>query len=96
MLEKKDVFIVNVHVPYEGEIAGTDAFLPFDQVEKQRHLLPVKKDAKIVLYCMSDRMSTIASRTLVRLGYTNVWNLMGGMVEWKRQGYPLIDSPSRK
>jgi len=90
MLERKDFFFVNVHVPYEGEIARTDAFIPFDQVEKQLHLLPARKDAKMVLYCMSDRMSTIASETLVRVGYTNIWNLQGGMVEWGKQGYPLI------
>jgi len=95
MLERKDFLFVNVHIPYEGEIANTDAFLPFDKVEQQLHLLPPRKDTKIVLYCISDRMSTIASETLVRLGYTNIWNLQGGMVDWKRQGYPLIGAPAR-
>lgn len=65
------------------------------QVEKQAHLLPTKKDAKILLYCMSDRMSTIAAETLVRLGYTNIWNLQGGMVGWRQQGDPLIGAPTR-
>ena len=64
-------------------------------VEQQIHLLPARKDAKIVHYCMSDRMSTIASETLVRLGYTNVWNLVGGMVDWSQQGYPLISAPAK-
>ena len=32
-----------------------------------------------MLYCISGRTSTIAARTLVRLGYTDVWNLEGGM-----------------
>ncbi|MBI4574214.1 MAG: rhodanese-like domain-containing protein [candidate division NC10 bacterium] len=95
MLEKKDFFFVNVHVPYEGEIAKTDAFIPFDRVEKQFHLLPARKDAKIVLYCMSDRMSNIAAGTLVRLGHTKVWNLVGGMVEWGKQGYPLISGSGK-
>jgi rhodanese-related sulfurtransferase len=95
MLEPKDFFFVNVHIPYEGEIAQTDAFMPFDQVEKQIHLLPAKKDAKVVPYSMSDRMSTIAARTLVRLGYTNVWNLVGGMVDWRQRGYPLRDAQQK-
>lgn len=95
MLESKDFAFVNVHVPYEGEIARTDAFIPFDKVEQRRHLLPAKKDAKIVLYCMSDRMSNIAAETLVRLGYTNVWNLVGGMADWRQRGYPLISGPAR-
>lgn len=93
MLGAKDFFFVNVHIPYQGEIAGTDAFIPYDKVEEQLHLLPPKKDAKVLLYCMSDRMSTIAAETLVRLGYTNVLNLEGGMTAWQMQGYPLLSGP---
>ena len=95
MLGAKDFFFMNVHVPYEGEIAGTDAFIPFDQVEQQLQRLPSKKDTKILLYCRSGRMSDIAARTLVRLGYTNLWHLDEGMIGWTRQGYPLIQGQGR-
>lgn len=27
-----DAFVVNVHIPYDGEIEGTDAFLPYDKI----------------------------------------------------------------
>jgi hypothetical protein len=30
--------VVNVHIPYEGEDRGTDAFVPFDQVEQHAEL----------------------------------------------------------
>ena len=95
MLDGKDFFFVNVHIPYEGEIARTDAFIPFDQVEKQLNRLPSNTSAKIVLYCQSGRMSDIAARTLVRLGYTNLWNLEGGMIAWRQRGYPLITAPAK-
>jgi rhodanese-related sulfurtransferase len=36
-------------------------------------------------------MSVTAARALVRLGYTDVWNLDGGMIAWRAAGYPLLE-----
>lgn len=89
MLENKDFTFVNVHIPFEGDIAGTDLSIPYDEIEQNLGLLPADKAAKIVLYCRSDRMSRIAAETLVGLGYTNIWNLDGGFVEWEQAGLPI-------
>ena len=35
-------------------------------------------------------MSTAAVETLVRLGYTSVWHLDGGLIAWERAGFRLI------
>ena len=90
MLDKKDFLLVNVHIPYEGEIEKTDLFIPYDEIEKNLDKLPKDKNAKIVVYCMSDRMSNIAARKLVELGYANVANLEGGMIAWHQNGYKII------
>jgi len=89
MLEQKDFFFVNTHVPYEGEIEPTDAFIPYDQIEENLSQFPSTKNARIVLYCRSGRMSAIAAETLAELGYTNVWDLDGGMIAWEEAGLPL-------
>ena len=89
MLKHKDFFFVNTHIPYEGEIEPTDAFIPFDQTLQSLDQYPSDKDAKIVLYCRSGRMSAIAAEELVKAGYTNVWNLKGGMIDWRSAGLPL-------
>jgi rhodanese-related sulfurtransferase len=88
MLENKDFIMVNVHIPFEGDLPQTDLSIPYDEIDQHLDQLP-DKDAPIVLYCRSDRMSHIAAETLVENGYTNVYNLDGGFVAWQAQGLPM-------
>lgn len=89
MLKNKDFVFVNVHIPFEGDIAGTDLSIAYNEIEQNLFQLPSDKTSKIVLYCRSGRMSQMAAEELVALGYTNIWNLDGGMVDWEQAGYEL-------
>jgi rhodanese-related sulfurtransferase len=91
MLTVKDFVLINTHIPYEGELEQTDVFIAFEENGPQRvGDYPADKNAKIVLYCRSGRMSSIVAAELVQAGYTSVMNLDGGMIAWEKAGYELI------
>ncbi len=89
LLDAPNVTVINVHVPYEGELPDTDAFVAYDQIVGDQ-ALPEDRDAPIAVYCRSGSMSEEASAALVEAGYTNVRDLEGGMIAWEDAGRDLV------
>ena len=81
--------VINVHIPYEGELEDTDAFIPFDQIVGDT-ALPADKGSEVLLYCMTGRMSVTAGDALTAAGYTDVSHLEGGMRAWEAAGKTLL------
>jgi len=48
------------------------------------------KNVGYLVYCRSGNRSRTALDIMNKLGFQNSYNLIGGIVEWKRQGKPTI------
>lgn len=87
---KGDRFVLNVHIPDEGSIRGTDADIPFDALAQNTDRLP-DIGTPLAVYCRSGSMSATAVVELKDIGYPDIVELEGGMVEWEASGRPLVD-----
>ncbi|OUR94523.1 rhodanese [Flavobacteriales bacterium 34_180_T64] len=54
------------------------------------------KDSKIVVYCSLGIRSEDTAEKLLKAGYTNVFNLYGGIFEWKNKGLSVYDKNEKE
>ncbi|WP_445747639.1 rhodanese-like domain-containing protein [Polaribacter sp.] len=69
-------------------------FVGYNQFDLNQTIakLPKDKTEKIVVYCsLGIRSETIAHK-LIQAGYTNVFNLYGGIFEWKNKDFQVVDT----
>lgn len=61
------------------------------QLENIEKLLP-NKDELIVVYCSLGIRSERTAEKLKKAGYTNIYNLYGGIFEWKNTDFPVYNA----
>lgn len=87
---RKDLLIIDVREPQElreGSIAGSQ-LIPFMQVARGQHTIP--KNKPLLVVCAVGGRSIVAAQLLhFRQGYTDVYNLKGGIDGWKKAGLPV-------
>ncbi len=72
------------HENAEFNIGGTHFRLRRIQdmaIEDIEHL----KNQEVICYCRSGQRSTMACLMLEHMGFTDTWNLVGGMVDWQEK-----------
>lgn len=89
LMQTQDIFLVDVHTPEQRHIRGTDAFIPYNEIEKFQDRLPKDKNTPIYVYCEGGPMGNAAARSLHEMGYRNLTNLDGGEHAWRTAGLPL-------
>ena len=55
-------------------------------IERDIETVVPDKDTELILYCGGGYRSALASDTLQKMGYTNVWSMAGGWRAWQEAG----------
>ncbi|GAB4518607.1 MAG: hypothetical protein OHK0046_26430 [Anaerolineae bacterium] len=88
-LASADHFLLDVRTPEEfaqGHIAGA-VNIPVDALSS--YLSEIPTDKPVVLYCRSGNRSATAADILADAGYSDVYDIDGGVIAWTRQNLPL-------
>jgi thiosulfate sulfurtransferase len=59
------------------------------RLSRDRILKDIPKDQAIAITCLSGHRSAIAAQWLVTQGYSQVYNLQGGLLAWQGIGYDV-------
>lgn len=89
MAQRKDLRVVDVRNPDElrqGAIENS-TLVPFGSLIQGRHEL--EPGQPLLLVCAVGGRSYAASQILLRQGFREVYNLSGGIAQWKKAGLPL-------
>ncbi len=72
-------------------------FVGYDNfdLEAVKNSLP-NKDQQIIVYCTLGVRSEDIAEKLDSIGYTNIYNLYGGIVEWKNKDFKVYDSKEKE
>lgn len=76
-----DIIIVDVRSPQEftENRINTAINIPVYDIERMANSILLNKNTAIIVYCQSGVRSKKACTILLKLGYTNLYNLTGGL-----------------
>jgi rhodanese-related sulfurtransferase len=90
------VFDVRTSDEFKNGYIGNAENITTGNIVSRVEQLSLDKNADILLYCQSGSRSAAAARNLVKMGYTQVHNLSGGILAWQNVGLPINKPVSKK
>lgn len=73
----------------EGYIEGA-RLIDFQSGNFENEIATLDKNATYAVYCRSGNRSGQAVKVMQDAGFTNVFNMNGGVIDWANAGMPLV------
>ena len=92
LLDLEDVQLVDVRTPEEfneGYIEGSQN-IDFKSPTFDTDISKLDKSKPVILYCHSGRRSATCAKKLKDAGFKKIFDLEGGISQWKHEGYKVI------
>lgn len=87
-----NIYLLDVRTQREYEVSHINGstFIDYDDFTK-KDVKSIPKDAQIVVYCAVGYRSERIGEKLQKLGFENVYNLYGGIFDWKYNDKTILN-----
>ena len=75
----------------EGHVEGA-RLIDFQSGNFENEIAALDKNATYAVYCRSGNRSGQAVKVMQDAGFTNVFNMNGGVIDWANAGLPLVNN----
>jgi len=80
---QEDFFLLDVREQMEYDLFNLNAkLIPLGELSNHLKELEEYKNKEVIVHCRSGKRSGVAKTLMVRQGFSNVKNLLGGVLAW--------------
>ena len=97
LMNGEETIVIDVREPHEfsaGHIENA-RHIPLGKIDDRAYELQESKTSPVIVACQSGTRSPQACRKLAALGFTDVYELQGGMVAWEEAKLPISRKRSK-
>jgi len=88
--DKNKYFLLDVRTQeeYKEGFIENSILIPVSELESR--LSEISASKPVIVYCASGNRSKQAADILVKNNFNPVYNMLGGITEWAKKGYPIV------
>lgn len=88
--QREDLLVIDVRTARERKRAAIAGSIHVPMQDIFQNKTSLKNDQPLLLYCAVGGRSSAAAYWLQKKGFTEIYNLVGGISEWQKQGLPVV------
>jgi rhodanese-related sulfurtransferase len=92
VIAEPGVIILDVRTPEEfnaGHIENANNINVADS-NFSSEVSKLDKNATVAVYCRSANRSAVATKEMAELGFTDMYDMQGGIIDWEAAGGPVV------